>query len=78
MGFKCYSAGEETAEERKRREESNAKFHKEQQQKKADEKEKILSVEAVNDTDNIGILTKHGWMLLYKSSDLRPMGKTAG
>ncbi|EKD24870.1 MAG: hypothetical protein ACD_80C00145G0004 [uncultured bacterium (gcode 4)] len=42
------------------------------------EKEKILSVEAVNDTDNIGILTKHGWMLLYKSSDLRPMGKTAG
>ncbi|MCX6824616.1 MAG: DNA topoisomerase 4 subunit A [candidate division SR1 bacterium] len=42
------------------------------------DKEKILSVEAVNDSDNIGILTKHGWMLLYKSSDLRPMGKTAG
>ena len=42
------------------------------------DKEKILSVEAVNDSDNIGILTKHGWMLLFKSSDLRPMGKTAG
>ncbi|MFA7298325.1 MAG: DNA topoisomerase (ATP-hydrolyzing) [Candidatus Absconditabacterales bacterium] len=42
------------------------------------DKEKILSIEAVNDSDNIGILTKHGWMLLYKSSDLRPMGKTAG
>jgi len=42
------------------------------------DKEKILSVEAVNDTDNIGILTKHGWMLLFKSSNLRPMGKTAG
>lgn len=41
------------------------------------DKEKILSVEAVNDTDNIGIVTKHGWMLLFKSSDLRPMGKTA-
>lgn len=42
------------------------------------DKEKILSVEAVNDTDNVGILTKHGWMLLFKSNDLRPMGKTAG
>lgn len=41
------------------------------------DKEKILGVEAVNDTDNIGIVTKHGWMLLFKSSDLRPMGKTA-
>lgn len=41
------------------------------------DKEKILSVEAVNDTDNVGIVTKHGWMLLFKSSDLRPMGKTA-
>ena len=41
------------------------------------DKEKILSIEAVNDSDNIGILTKHGWMLLYKSSDLRPMWKTA-
>jgi len=42
------------------------------------DKEKILSVEAVNDTDNVGIVTKHWWMLLFKSSDLRPMGKTAG
>ena len=41
------------------------------------DKEKILSVEAVNDTDNVGIVTKHGRMLLFKSSDLRPMGKTA-
>jgi len=40
--------------------------------------EKILSVEAVNDSDNIWIVTKHGWMLLFKSGDLRPMGKTAG
>lgn len=42
------------------------------------DKEKIVSVEAVNDTDNVGVITKHGWMLLFKSSDLRPMGKTAG
>lgn len=41
------------------------------------DKEKIVSVEAVNDSDNIGILTKQGWNLLFKSSDLRPMGKTA-
>jgi len=41
------------------------------------DKEKIVKVEAVNDTDNVGILTKQGWMLLFKSSDLRPMGKTA-
>lgn len=42
------------------------------------EKEKILKVEAVNEKDNVGILTKHGWMLLFKSSYLRAMGKTAG
>lgn len=42
------------------------------------DKEKILGVEAVNETDHVGVLTKHGWMLLFKSSDLRPMGKTAG
>lgn len=42
------------------------------------DKEKILKVEAVNDSDNVGILTKHWWMLLFKSSDLRAMGKTAG
>ena len=41
------------------------------------DKEKILSVEAVNDTDNIGIITKCGSMLLFKSNDLRAMGKTA-
>ena len=41
-------------------------------------KEKIVSVEAVNDTDNIWIITQQWWMLLFKSSDLRPMGKTAG
>jgi DNA gyrase subunit A len=41
-------------------------------------KEKILSVEAVNDKDNIGILTKQGRMLLFPASDIRPMGKTAG
>lgn len=40
--------------------------------------EKILNVEAVNDWDNIGIITKQGWMLLFKSQDLRPMWKTAG
>lgn len=40
--------------------------------------EKILSVEAVNDTDNVWILTENWWMLLFKSSDLRPMWKTAG
>jgi len=45
---------------------------------KLTDKEKILSVEAVNDSDNIWILTKQWWMLLFKSSDLRPMGKTAG
>jgi DNA gyrase subunit A len=41
-------------------------------------KEKILKVEAVNDTDNIGILTKQGRMLLFPSVDIRAMGKTAG
>lgn len=44
---------------------------------KLTEKEKIVSVEAVNDTDNIGIITKQWRMLLFKSNDLRPMGKTA-
>lgn len=41
-------------------------------------KEKILSVEAVNDSDNIGILTKQGRMLLFPAGEIRPMGKTAG
>ncbi|HCB52009.1 TPA: hypothetical protein DEP21_05625 [Patescibacteria group bacterium] len=42
------------------------------------EGEKILSVEAVNNGEHICILTKQGWMLLFKSDDIRPMGKTAG
>jgi DNA gyrase subunit A len=41
-------------------------------------KEKIVKVEAVNDGNNIGILTKQGRMLLFKAEDIRPMGKTAG
>ena len=41
-------------------------------------KEKILKVEAVIDSDNIGILSKQGRMLLFKSEDIRAMGKTAG
>ena len=41
-------------------------------------KEKIVKVEAVNDSDNIGILTKHGRMNLFPATDIRPMGKTAG
>jgi len=42
------------------------------------DKEKIVAVEAVSDSNNIGIITKRGRMLLFKSNDLRPMGKTAG
>jgi DNA gyrase subunit A len=41
-------------------------------------KEKILSVEAVNDADNIGILSKQGRMLMFPAGEIRPMGKTAG
>lgn len=41
-------------------------------------KEKIVKVEAVNDGENIWILTKQGRMLLFKTEDIRPMGKTAG
>jgi DNA gyrase/topoisomerase IV subunit A len=37
-----------------------------------------LAVAAVNDGDNIGVVSKHGRMLLFKSDDIRPMGKTAG
>jgi DNA gyrase subunit A len=40
--------------------------------------EKIVSVEAVTDSDNIGILTKQGRMLLFSAGEIRPMGKTAG
>ena len=40
--------------------------------------EKILAVNPVNDGDNLCILSKQGWMLIFKSDDIRPMGKTAG
>lgn len=40
--------------------------------------EKILRVAPVNDWDNLCVLSKHGWMLIFKSDDIRPMGKTAG
>lgn len=40
--------------------------------------EKVVNVLPVSDTDTIGIATKHGRLLLFKSSELRPMGKTAG
>ncbi len=40
--------------------------------------EKICRVLPVNDGDNVGILTQQGRMLLFKSDDIRPMGKTAG
>ena len=39
--------------------------------------EKILKVEAVNDSDNLWIITKQWWMLLFNTADLRPMWKTA-
>ena len=39
--------------------------------------EKILKVEAVNDSDNLWVITKQGWMLLFNTADLRPMWKTA-
>ena len=40
--------------------------------------EKILNVLAVSDTDIIGVATKQWRLLLFKSGELRPMGKTAG
>lgn len=40
--------------------------------------EKILNVLAVSDQDTIGLATKQGRLLLFKSKELRPMGKTAG
>jgi DNA gyrase subunit A len=43
-----------------------------------EEGEKILNVEATNDGDHMGIITKNGWMNIFKSDELRPMGKTAG
>lgn len=42
------------------------------------EKERIVGVEAVVDTDHLGVLTRQGQMLLFPAGDLRPMGKTAG
>lgn len=40
--------------------------------------EKILNVLPVSDSDVIGIATKQGRLLRFKSQELRPMGKTAG
>ncbi|HCY20910.1 TPA: hypothetical protein DIC40_03520 [Patescibacteria group bacterium] len=45
---------------------------------KLEDKEKILAVSPVNDADNLVIITKQGRGLLFKSNDIRPMGKTAG
>ena len=39
--------------------------------------EKICRVLPVNDWDNIWVITQQGWMLLFKSDDVRAMGKTA-
>jgi DNA gyrase/topoisomerase IV subunit A len=39
--------------------------------------EKILRVLPVNDGDNIWVISKQWWMLLFKSDDVRAMGKTA-
>ena len=41
------------------------------------EKEKIVKVIPVTDGDNVGIVTKDGWMLLFPENNLRTMGKTA-
>lgn len=43
-----------------------------------EEWEKILNVEAANDGEHIGIITKQWWMNIFKSDELRPMWKTAG
>ena len=40
--------------------------------------EKILKVLPVSDGENIGVLSQQGRMLLFKSDEVRPMGKTAG
>ncbi len=45
---------------------------------KLEDKEKILTVSPVNDWDHLGIITKQGRGLFFKSDDIRPMGKTAG
>lgn len=40
--------------------------------------EKILKVLPVSDWENVGVLSQQGRMLLFKSDEIRPMGKTAG
>ena len=40
--------------------------------------EKILKVLPVSNWENIGVLSQQGRMLLFKSDEVRPMGKTAG
>ena len=40
--------------------------------------EKIINILAVSDNDIIGVATKQWRLLLFKSGELRPMGKTAG
>jgi len=42
------------------------------------DKEKIVKVIPITDWDNVGIITKNGWMLLFPEKELRTMGKTAG
>lgn len=42
-----------------------------------DQWEKIVKVEAVNDSDNLGVITKKWRMLLFNIGELRPMWKTA-
>ena len=39
--------------------------------------EKIVKVEAVNDSDNLWVITKQWWMLIFNTAELRPMWKTA-
>ncbi len=41
------------------------------------DKEKILSVEAVNPWNNLCILSQQWWMNIFKNDDIRPMWKTA-
>ena len=41
------------------------------------DKEKIVKVEAVNDGENLWIITKKWTMLLFKTDDIRPTGKAA-
>ena len=39
--------------------------------------ERIVKVEAVNDSDNLWVITKQWWMLIFNTAELRPMWKTA-